>query len=253
MKRSKRQTRLRRVRVEVRPVKPNKSSRTRPKKEKSGNSKDKSELEKRQKMVTPPPLPQPVTLSPSQICRRKRRPKMPPKWLAIAAIKRVTLPRIVPRQKTSYIFGKFHISDCRKKASTETPTALSRVLYICYLIQFQKGQAKVKTLINSSSEVNVITTIFIAKLRLRPRPTNISVQKIESSPLETYNMSLAVFPVRDSLEKVWFFKEILLLAVTSMEIVLGMSFLPLINTQFTELKKLTWTSYHIAKASSTTS
>lgn len=86
-----------------------------------------------------------------------------------------------------------------------------------------------------------MTPIFAAKLGLRPRSINVGVQKIDSSPLETYGMTLVIFSVWVSLGKIQFFEETFLLANPSIEVVLGMSFLSLNNTniQFTKLEKLT--------------
>lgn len=61
--------------------------------------------------------------------------------------------------------------------------------------------------------------------------------------------------IQDSLEKVQFFKETFLLADTSMEVVLKMSFLFLSNAniKFAKLRKHIWKLYITAKALSTTS
>ncbi len=85
-----------------------------------------------------------------------------------------------------------------------------------------------------------MTPTFVAKLRLRLRPTNVRVQKIDGSPLETYSMALARFSLQDSLARVWFFKETFLLTDTNMEVVLEMPFLSFSNTdvKFAELGKL---------------
>lgn len=78
---------------------------------------------------------------------------------------------------------------------------------------------------------------YIAKLGLRPKFTNLSAWKIDSLPLEIYGMASASFSLKDSLKKIWFFEETFLLADTSIEIVLRISFLVFnnINFEFTEL------------------
>lgn len=100
-----------------------------------------------------------------------------------------------------------------------------------------------------------MTPTFIAKLGLRPRPTNVGIQKIDGLPLETYSMTSAMFLVWDSLERVGFFEKTFLLANTNIELVLKMPFLSLsnANVKFTELKKLTWRFYDTAEALLTTS
>lgn len=86
-----------------------------------------------------------------------------------------------------------------------------------------------------------MTLVFTTKLGLRPKPTNVGIQKIDSSFLEIYCMVSASFSLQNSLEKVWFFKETFLLTDTSIEMVLQISFLSFgnINIEFTELEKLT--------------
>ena len=95
-----------------------------------------------------------------------------------------------------------------------------------------------------------MTPAYAAKLGLRPRPTNVGIQKIDGSPLMTHGMAPASFSFQDSQEKVWFFEETFLLADISMKIVIGMSFLAFSNAdvEFTELGKLTERSYIITEA-----
>ncbi len=98
-----------------------------------------------------------------------------------------------------------------------------------------------------------MTSIYIAKLGLITRKTNIGAQKIDGSILETYKMVIAGFLIQDRLEKIWFFKETFLLANTSIEVILGMLFLTFldINIWFVE-KELTWRSYKTVEALLTT-
>ncbi len=126
---------------------------------------------------------------------------------------------------------------------------------IWYPFQFQEDQPEVKAFIDFDSKVNTITLAFAAKLELRPRPTNVGAQKIDSSPLETHNMASARFSIQDSLKRVRFFEETFLLANTSMQVVLGMPFLSLSNAniKFAELGKLIWRTYTTIKALPTTS
>lgn len=58
-------------------------------------------------------------------------------------------------------------------ASIQAPKALEKALYIWYSIQFQEDQPQVKALINSSSEVNAITLIYIIKLGFTTWKTSI--------------------------------------------------------------------------------
>lgn len=78
----------------------------------------------------------------------------------------------------------------------------------------------------------MMTSAYIAILRLKPRPTNVGTQKIDGSILETYDIALASFLLQDSLGKVRLFEETFLLADTNMELVLGMFFFSLSNEDF---------------------
>ncbi len=77
-----------------------------------------------------------------------------------------------------------------------------------------------------------MTPTYAAKLGLTTRKTSVGAQKIDGSPLETHGMTSARFALQDSLGRVQFFEETLLLAETNMEMVLGMPFLVLSNTDF---------------------
>lgn len=50
---------------------------------------------------------------------------------------------------------------------------LEYILYIHYLVKFQKDQAKVKALIDSRSEVNAIAPAYVSKLGFKIWATNI--------------------------------------------------------------------------------
>ncbi len=135
---------------------------------------------------------------------------------------------------------------------TDSSKALQRVLCIWYPVQFQNN--KIQALINSGSTVNAMVSAYTAKLDLITRKTSVGAQKIHASRLETHGMVLARFFFRDSLGKVWFFKETFLLADNSIEVVLGMFFLAFSNINFHfGAEKLTWRSYTTVEALPTTS
>ena len=98
-----------------------------------------------------------------------------------------------------------------------------------------------------------MTPAYASRLGLRARHTNVGAQKIDGSTLQTFGMVLANFRMEDKLGRTRFFQETFLLADISVEVVLGMPFLILSNTnvQFVE-KELTWRSYTTAKALPTT-
>lgn len=64
----------------------------------------------------------------------------------------------------------------------------------------------VKALIDFESEVNMMTSAYIAKLGLVIWKVNISTQKINGSALATYEIIIAGFFLPDKLKKVLFFK-----------------------------------------------
>lgn len=86
-----------------------------------------------------------------------------------------------------------------KKAYTITLTVdsfippLKYIPYIHYLVRFKKDQAKVQALLGSNNEFNMMTIAYTAKLSLKVYPTDIGVQKIDCSTLETFVIVLASF------------------------------------------------------------
>lgn len=94
------------------------------------------------------------------------------------------------------------ITDTRKKKVI----VLDRVLYIHYLVQFQKGGKEVtKALIKSGSEVNIITPVYAKQLGLQTRLSNVGAQKIDSLSLKTFEMVIPGFQVIDKLSRAQFF------------------------------------------------
>lgn len=68
---------------------------------------------------------------------------------------------------------------------------LQYIPYISYPVQFQDKE--VRTLIDSSSEVNLMTPAYALKLGLRVHPTDVGAQKIDGSILKTFRIVLANF------------------------------------------------------------
>lgn len=81
------------------------------------------------------------------------------------------------------------------KASKKDFLMLERVFYIYYPILFKKDN--IKALINSESEVNIITPVYTLKKSLKIYYTDGKSQKIDDSTLETFRMILASFQVED--------------------------------------------------------
>ena len=116
-----------------------------------------------------------------------------------------------------------------REETLEQEEALERVPCIHYSVQFKKdaSKAQVQALINSGSEVNAIHLTFAKQLGLPIRPTDIGVQKIDGTTLDTYEIVVTAFSVEDMTNRVRFLEETFLLANVSPEVVLGMPFLTL--------------------------
>ena len=108
-------------------------------------------------------------------------------------------------------------------------------------------------MLDRGSKVNVMSPAFAKKLGLKNWKTNVGAQKIDGSALETFEIVIADFQVEDKGGRPRFFQETFLVAETKFEVVLGMPFLKISNTDvaFGE-EMLTWKSYTTNKALSTT-
>ena len=96
------------------------------------------------------------------------------------------------------------INDTSRKATLEW------VPCIQYLVWFHRNKDKdedrdVRALIDLSSEVNAMHPTYATKLGLRTRIIDVGVQKIDRSHLDTFEMVIANFSVKDKLGRVWFF------------------------------------------------
>ena len=72
---------------------------------------------------------------------------------------------------------------------------LARVPCICYPINLEKKS--VMAFLDSGSEVNAVYLTFAKELGLSIRPTDVGVQKIDGTMLETYGVVVAAFSVED--------------------------------------------------------
>ncbi len=86
-----------------------------------------------------------------------------------------------------------------------------------------------KALLDSGSEINVMSQAFAQQLGLKIRKTNVGAQKIDGSTLETYEIVVSTFSVSDKDGRERFFEKSFLLADVSPDIVLGMPFLTMSN------------------------
>ncbi len=104
---------------------------------------------------------------------------------------------------------------------------LKRVPCIQYPVTFND---QTEALLDSRREVNAISQAFAQQLGLKICKINVGAQKIDSTTLETYKMVVSTFSVSDKDRKERFFEESFLLADVSPDIVLGMPFLTMSNT-----------------------
>ena len=107
--------------------------------------------------------------------------------------------------------------------------ALERILYMHYLVQFKQNIARVQALIDSASEVNAIHLTFAKQLGFLVQLTDVGIQKIDDTTLETHGILVAAFSVVDKANRVRFFEETFLLANVSPKVVFEILFLTLGN------------------------
>lgn len=84
-------------------------------------------------------------------------------------------------------------------------------------------------LLDLDSEVNTIYLIFTQELRLPIKPTDIEVQKIDGTILNTFEMVVATFLMIDKANRIKFLKEIFLVANISLKVIFEILFLILNN------------------------
>lgn len=102
-------------------------------------------------------------------------------------------------------------------------------------------------MIDFGSKVNAITYIYTTLIGLAIKLSNVGAQKIDGSLLKIYEIVYVIFLVQDKKNQDRFFKEIVLLANTRMDMVLDMPFLSLSNANINfDTKNLIWRSYTTA-------
>ena len=104
---------------------------------------------------------------------------------------------------------------------------LERVPCIWYLVIFKD---QTKALLDSESKVNAMSQAFAHQLGLTIWKTNVGAQKINGTTLKTYGMVVSTFFILDKDGRERFFEESFLLADVKPEIVFGMLFLIMSNT-----------------------
>lgn len=75
---------------------------------------------------------------------------------------------------------------------TASLEALQKISYIWYLIQFLNN-LEIYTLLDFGSKVNIMTSIYEAKLGFIIQKINVGTQKIDGSTLKTYEIVIISF------------------------------------------------------------
>ena len=128
---------------------------------------------------------------------------------------------------------------------------LAQVPCIRYPINF--GKKSVPALLNLGSKINTVHLAFTKELGLPIRPTDVGVQKIDGTTLDTNRMIVAVFLMKDKANWVRFFEETFLMANVNPKIILKMLFLTLSSANVDFLGcELRWKIYTTKEAFSTT-
>ncbi len=86
-----------------------------------------------------------------------------------------------------------------------------------------------EALLDSESEVNIISQAFAHQLGLKICKTNVGAQKIDGTTLETYGIVVSTFSVSDKDGRERFFEESFVLADVKPDRMLGMPFLTISN------------------------
>ncbi len=123
----------------------------------------------------------------------------------------------------------------------KTEERLERVPCIQYPITFRD---QIETLLDLGSEVNAMSQAFVQQLDLKICKTNVRAQKIDGTTLENYGMVVSTFSVLDKDRRERFFEKSFLLTDVRPDIVLGMPFLTMSNTDIDfQARNLQWRSY----------
>ena len=109
---------------------------------------------------------------------------------------------------------------------------------IYYAMQFWKDQrATIQALINLGSKVNTFLLAYPKQLGFLIQKADVGSQKIDNSLLRTFGMLIGNFKVKDKLGKAPFFQKSFILAITNIEVALGIPFLILSNANISFIEK----------------
>ena len=85
----------------------------------------------------------------------------------------------------------------KEKSKVEYPENLTQVSYIRYSIIFRKKSVPVLALFDLGNKVNAIHPTFARELGLFIRLTDVRIQKIDGTTLDTFEMTFAAFSMMD--------------------------------------------------------
>ena len=123
----------------------------------------------------------------------------------------------------------------REESKGKYPENFAQVLCIRYSINF--GQKFISALLNSDSKINAVHLAFAKELDLPMRQIDVKAQKIDSITLDTYEMVVTAFLVKNKTNQVRFFEETFLVTNISPEVVFGMFFFILSGTDIDFLRR----------------
>lgn len=85
------------------------------------------------------------------------------------------------------------------------PFLLKSVLYIYHFVQFKKVQAKIKTFLNFSNEVNIMTLAYLLKLSFKAQSINVKAQKTNCFTFKMFKIIPTIFQIDNKLNRACFF------------------------------------------------
>ena len=101
-------------------------------------------------------------------------------------------------------------------------------------------------MLSCGSKVNIINPNYAWKLEFKIQKINVEIREIDVSALETFEIVITDFQVEDKVGRPRYFRETFLVIDTKFEVILGMLFLKITNTNILFGKKiLMWKTYTI--------
>ena len=136
----------------------------------------------------------------------------------------------------------------KSKGGENLRSNLARVPCIWYFMTFWKKFVSILALLDSGNKVNTIHPAFAKKLGFPIRPTDVGLQKIDGTTMDTFKIVVTAFSVTNKANQVRFFEEIFLVANVSLEVVFEMFFFTLNDIDINILgRELRWRTYTTKK------